>query len=70
MTRKESNIDIVRLLLNFINTNPDQRLGQALINLGIVERNKENNNLSNLYYEEPDETLERVKKALRGAGND
>jgi len=70
VTRKELNTDIVRLLLNFINTNPDQRLGQALINLSIIERNKENSNLSNLYYEEPDETLERVKKALRGAGND
>jgi hypothetical protein len=68
MTRKEANIEIVRLLLNYINMNPEQRFGQVLMNLKIVQRDNESGKLVNNFYEEPEKTLERVKETLRGLG--
>jgi hypothetical protein len=68
MTRKEANMEIVRLLLNFINMNPEQRFGQILMNLNIVQRDNESGKLVNNFYEEPEKTLERVKETLRGLG--
>jgi hypothetical protein len=68
MTRKEANVEIVRLLLNYINMNPEQRFGQVLMNLKIVQRDNESGKLVNNFYEEPEKTLERVKETLRGLG--
>jgi hypothetical protein len=68
MTRKEANVEIVRLLLNYINMNPEQRFGQVLMNLKIVQRDNKSGKLVNNFYEEPEKTLERVKETLRGLG--
>jgi hypothetical protein len=48
--------------------NPEQRFGQILMNLNIVQRDNESGKLVNNFYEEPEKTLERVKETLRGLG--
>lgn len=73
MTRKEANMEIIRLLVNYINQHPDQRWGQVLRNTGCVQ------DFTMLPYkptemplmfwkremmEEPIQILERMKKEL------
>jgi hypothetical protein len=66
MTRKEANMEIVRLIVNYINTNPDQRFTQIIQNLDIVEYDGDSNMLRDNYHEESKDTLERIKNTLRG----
>jgi hypothetical protein len=62
MTRKEANMEIVRLIINYINMNPDQRFTQIIQNLDIVEYDGDSNMLRDNYHEESKDTLERIKK--------
>lgn len=68
MTRKEANMEIVRLIVNYINMYPDQRFGQILMNLDIIKNQGpyETMESAKKFYEEPTDTLERVKNTLRG----
>lgn len=66
MTRKEANMEIVRLIVNYINMNPDQRFTQIIQNLDIVEYDGDSNMLRDNYHEESKDTLERIKNTLRG----
>ena len=68
MTRKEANMEIVRLMVNYINMNPDQRFCQILQNLEILEDDGDygEKGLIDSFYEEFTTTLERVKNTLRG----
>jgi hypothetical protein len=66
MTRKEANMEIVRLIINYINMNPDQRFTQIIQNLDIVEYDGDSNMLRDNYHEESKDTLERIKNTLRG----
>lgn len=68
MSRKEANMEIVRLIVNYLNMHPDLRFSQALVNLDVsFDLSKEMGLYSGHvleYNEEPEVTLERVKKAL------
>lgn len=66
MTRKEANMEIVRLIVNYINMNPDQRFTQIIQNLNIVEYDGDSDMLRDNYHEESKDTLERIKNTLRG----
>jgi hypothetical protein len=68
MTRKEANMDIIRLLVNYINSNPDQRFGQILISLNVSqERDFENSSFNAInFYEEPQEMIERIIETMKG----
>lgn len=57
--RQTANLELLYLLRRYVLENPEQRLGQALINLGIT-----NPSGNGQFYEEPDVTLSRVKKIL------
>ena len=64
MTRKEANLELIRLLQDYVTVNPDMRLGQALVNMGIVVSHKgildQGIVWHNHFNEEPQEMLERV----------
>ena len=66
MTRKEANMEIVRLMVNYINMNPDQRFTQIIQNLNVVEYDADLDILKDNYNEESKVTLKRVKNTLRG----
>lgn len=56
-TRQEANIEIMDVLMQWINAAPDMRFAQILINAGITH---ENDMIK--YYEESTKTLERTLK--------
>lgn len=57
--RKESNKELLNILTKYIKTNPDTRFIQALWALKIIDRQEDN--IIDRYYEEPDKTLERIR---------
>ena len=54
MTRLEANAEIIKILLEIMDKNPDLRFGQLLSNLEVV--------LEDPFYEESEITLNRVKR--------
>ena len=64
-TRLDYNIEILTELTLFFSKNPDQRFGQALANLGIVDTQHGPHSgilkWENEYYTESEETLNRIK---------
>ncbi len=80
--RLDANLELIRLLTEYVEKYPSQRLGQALRNIGIIEtvlvqeRGMEEWESGNMYIDgmimhaEPWHILEQVKKELaRQAGN-
>lgn len=57
--RREANQRILNLLDGYLQSNPDIRFGQALINLGIVHSD------AALFYIEPQDTLATVEAKSR-----
>ena len=70
MTRKEANMEIVRLLVNYINDNPDQRFGQILRNVGVVvdywNEQEMKKDWMNHFNEEPQAMLDRMLEQMKG----
>ena len=74
--RQEDNLEILRLVKKYVKDHPEQRLGQALRNVGILMdvgvRNSSRPNWETpdyyidrmIVHEEPDFILERVRKTL------
>lgn len=68
--RQELNLEILRQLTHYIKMYPDQRFGQALVNLGVL---KEDNRLRNdsgvsyldPFYEEPKDMLARIRETKK-----
>ena len=61
--RTRANVEIINILFAFLIENPDQRFGQALINLGIIQKDVD------LYGIESKSVLKSVKctvKKLKG----
>ena len=63
-SRQNSNLEIVNLLIDYLIKNPNQRFGQALMNLNVLPR-QENSELADPFYEEPEKTLERIQNTLK-----
>ncbi len=67
MSRKEDNLKILETLRSYLIAYPDMRLGQALVNLGVIE-NRLIDGTTGLtetldpFYEEPEDTLKRMKQ--------
>jgi len=76
LKRIEDNEEILKLIKKYMKDNPQQRFGQVLKNLGVLERELvqkrgmedwESGELyisNNLVHDEPEIILERIKKAL------
>ena len=62
MTRLEANNKLLNILSTTLRQYPDYRFGQALFNLGLVQRSSPGNILDPLY-EESQHTLERILDA-------
>jgi hypothetical protein len=60
MTRKEANLEIIRLIYAYVENYPDQRFGQILQNIDVVRRSKSASTLEDEYYLESEELLKRV----------
>lgn len=60
---------ILNMLRDYINENPDQRFGQALVNLGITIESSDHPEFYKvhevLYNEEPQQTLERIDETFK-----
>ena len=73
MTRKETNLEILRLMYEYAEANPDMRFGQILSGSAVIMSGEifdpENRQLGNFwwdeYYLESDDLLKRVAMALR-----
>ena len=63
--RQESNMKILNMLRDYLNTYPDIRFSQALFNLGIVRMDEKSCNIIDPFYEEPVDVLERVKHNIK-----
>lgn len=64
MTRLEANSLLLSILSQYINTYPDQRFGQALFNLGFVQRIPNSLSIQDPFYEESTATLNRIAKLV------
>jgi hypothetical protein len=64
MTRKEANLEIIRLIHAYAETYPDQRFGQILQNIDVVRRSKSASTLEDEYYLESEELLKRVALSI------
>ena len=62
--RKKYNLAILNKLEEFLKEHPDFRFIQALWALDIIDRD-ENNLIIDRFYEEPNKTLDKVKKSLK-----
>jgi hypothetical protein len=63
--RQETNMKILNMLRDYLNTYPDIRFSQALFNLGIVRMDEKSCNIIDPFYEEPVDVLERVKHNIK-----
>ena len=57
MSRLNDNIEVLNILVDYLKYNPDIRFFQALYNVGIMDSKNVDR-----FYEEPSETLSRMKK--------
>lgn len=64
MKRSEANKEILKLLSEYLEKNPDMRFNQALLGLNIVIED------SDLFYEESNDTLKFLKQRLSEIQND
>lgn len=69
--RQNINLQILQELEDFIKANPDQRFGQALVNLGILDRQlvRKSHDMeihvhSDVIFEEPSVTLAKMDRAF------
>jgi len=60
--RLHANLELLRILETYLRTYPDMRFSQALINLDMVQLDKDD------FYTEPTELLKRVYQALEERG--
>ena len=68
-SRKQLNLEVLDELRDYICKNPEQRFGQALRNVGIVDTICFRDNIpeldgvyfTNIFYEEPEITLKRIQ---------
>lgn len=59
MTRLEANKILVEILSAYIQQYPDIRFGQALFNLGLIQRKPDSLDIEDPFYEESTKTLSR-----------
>lgn len=68
MNTKETNMEIIRLLVNVINMYPELRFGQILQATEVVRLQRDmvlsKPYLSDNFYEESEDTLERLKERI------
>lgn len=70
MNRKEENKKLLKILEDYLESNPDIRFIQALWALGIIDREVtdssgfETSFIIDRFYEEPNKTLERVNSKI------
>jgi hypothetical protein len=58
MTRQEANLEILRLIHEYVEAYPDQRFSQILQNMDVIVT------LQDEYYMESEELLKRVAKSV------
>ncbi|MBH1960718.1 MAG: hypothetical protein I8H68_11460 [Flavobacteriia bacterium] len=64
-TKKE----ILNLITNYCNENPNQRFGQLLFNLNINEFKKDSKEIRDIYNDADEEILERIKQRIKKLKN-
>lgn len=68
MSRKSNNQHLLYILETLITMYPEQRFSQILANYGFIKESRptghHNVTWDNTYYEEPNVTVERVKKRM------
>lgn len=72
MKRQHHNKILLQILSSYIDAYPTQRFGQALFNLGIVQRKPNSLDIMDPFYEEPIDTLKRItngEEIIHGEGD-
>lgn len=64
INRQEYNLQILKILEEYLKQHPDFRFIQVLWALNIIDRD-ENNLIIDRFYEEPNITLEKIKENLK-----
>lgn len=59
--RQQENFKILEVLREFFEKNPDIRFGQGLYNLNIATHIIEGKSVIDIFFEEPNVTLKRIK---------
>lgn len=63
--RQRYNFYIMNELMNYLINNSDIRFIQALWNINIIDRVENSNNIiKDRFFEEPNETLKRIRKVM------
>lgn len=75
MTRKESNIVLLKTLEMLIEKYPDMRFGQILFNFGFLQTDHFDDKkgkwlMKDPFYEEPEITIDRVKETIHRQAED
>ena len=60
--RQEYNLKIIQKIFALVMEEPDLRFIQALWALGVIDRENGSLNIKDRFYEEPEDTLERMEK--------
>lgn len=59
--RLKKNLEILNKLSHYLKKNPSIRFGQALSNLNLATHRDEDVRLLDIFYEEPEETLTKMR---------
>ena len=60
--RQEYNLKIIQKIFALVMEEPDLRFIQALWALGVIDRENSSLDIKDRFYEEPEDTLERMEK--------
>ena len=64
VSRQEYNFKILSEIMHYVMNHPEIRFIQALWNVGIITRKNDTLEVEDKFYEEPDETLKRMKRVI------
>jgi hypothetical protein len=65
MDRKASNLEIMNRISEYLSRHPNERFGQALVNLGIIVSCLDEDfarKVDDPFYDESEETLKRIER--------
>jgi len=65
----ETKKEILNIITNYCDENPDQRFGQILFNLNINEFKKETEEIRDIYNDSDQKILERIKTRINQLKN-
>lgn len=63
--RVRGNLHVMCLIADYMTLHPDQRFGQVLFNLGILQHNDDCTGIIDIYNDEPQDIVVRIQSQVR-----